>query len=489
MKILHRLEHSADFWFLVGTSLIFFLLRLPSLFEPYWYGDEGITQAVGMVIQNGGLLYQDVWDNKPPLYYLIFAFFHSDQQLIRLFSLVIGMATSISFFFLAKMFFQKQKLIYGASVIFAILLATPILEGNIANGENFMLLPSIVAGALIVRTTLGNQKNMPVLLLTSGFLLSITWMIKANGVFDFVAFAVFIILTAKTLKETVQKLIPLFVGFIAPIVLISLYFFFKGAFADYFTAVLGQNIGYVGYGNRFIIGQGLLLLKTILLLGFTVFLYVRKKTFSMITLFILIWTGFATYNAFFSQRSYTHYVLLLLPAYVLLFFHLLNKANAQRREKMLLALSFLFVSFVVFDFFSPQNRLGRILPYYHNFISFVTGQKHIDRYRAFFDRNVPRDYQIASYIRLNAKEDDKIFVWGNTAQLYKMLEKVPPARFTVAYHAVQSKERLRETENAITRSNPRFIVVTTSAYPLPYSLASYTQRITIRNAIIYERTD
>ena len=40
-----------------------FLLRIPSFWEPYWYGDEGIYLAIGQALQRGAVLYRDIWDN------------------------------------------------------------------------------------------------------------------------------------------------------------------------------------------------------------------------------------------------------------------------------------------------------------------------------------------------------------------------------------------------------------------------------------------
>ncbi|PIV07387.1 hypothetical protein COS53_02565, partial [Candidatus Shapirobacteria bacterium CG03_land_8_20_14_0_80_35_14] len=53
------------------SAILFFLLRLPSLFEPYWYGDEGVYLALGQGIRHGLTLYSQIYDNKPPaIYYL-----------------------------------------------------------------------------------------------------------------------------------------------------------------------------------------------------------------------------------------------------------------------------------------------------------------------------------------------------------------------------------------------------------------------------------
>src|SRR5437867_2962954 len=50
-----------------------FLLRLPSLFEPPWYDDEGIYAAVANSLLNGQSLYTQVLDNRPPGIYLIYS--------------------------------------------------------------------------------------------------------------------------------------------------------------------------------------------------------------------------------------------------------------------------------------------------------------------------------------------------------------------------------------------------------------------------------
>ena len=49
------------------------LLRIPSWFEPYWYGDEGIYLTIGQALRKGVILYSQIHDNKPPLLYMMAA--------------------------------------------------------------------------------------------------------------------------------------------------------------------------------------------------------------------------------------------------------------------------------------------------------------------------------------------------------------------------------------------------------------------------------
>ena len=155
MKILSIIEKSKQFWFLLVVLFSFFLLRLPSLFEPYWYGDEGIYQVLGMGMNQGRILYRDIWDNKPPLLYMLYALFSSDQFTLRAVSLVFGLLSIIVFFFLAKKLFYSQsggnKIAFFTTSIYSVLFGLPLLEGNIANSENFMLFPILLSGFLIVK--------------------------------------------------------------------------------------------------------------------------------------------------------------------------------------------------------------------------------------------------------------------------------------------------------------------------------------------------
>src|SRR5665647_1501132 len=123
-------------------AVIFLFLRLPSLFEPYWYGDEGIYLVLGQGIRKGLTLYTQIHDNKPPtLYYLaaigqtVFGF--------RLLLMVFMALTVFLFYKLASLLLSAKKTKI-ATLIFLILSSIPLIEGSIANAEVFMLLPTIL---------------------------------------------------------------------------------------------------------------------------------------------------------------------------------------------------------------------------------------------------------------------------------------------------------------------------------------------------------
>lgn len=487
MKLLGRLEKNRTFWLFLLAAVAFFLLRLPSLFEPYWYGDEGIYQTIGKGVSQGRLLYKEAWDNKPPLLYVLYALLGSDQFAVRTISLFAGLGSVASFFFLAQKIFahsKKEVLILAAAIAFTVLLATPIIEGNIANAENFMMLPILLA-ALAVFTY--KELPHPKLLLIAGALVGFAFLFKTVAIFDFAAFFFFLFfITYKDIRHVTSQftlLLPYPAAFITPLVLVGGILYLQGVFSDFYKAAFGQMVGYVSYGNAFVIPQGLLIMKLLLLMASVILLFQKRKNIFPHHLFIFLWISFSTFNAFFAARPYTHYLLVLLPSFVLMGALLFTKMHTRLHRGMV-ALIIVLVMLIAKDF----SLYSKTASYYQNFINFVTHRVSLEAYQRFFDANTPKDYKLAQFIKPRTVSSDTIFVWGNNAQLYTLADRLPPGRYAVAYHISATEKALEETKQALMQKKPKFIIVTSVKNPLPFSLSGYQQRLTIQDAIIYERS-
>lgn len=131
--------------FIVTLLFIVFILRIPSLFEPYWYGDEGIYLTLGLAIKKGFLLYRDIFDNKPPLIYLLAAVANGTMFWFRFLLMISVLATILFFHKLGRALQINDKSIKVSTVVFSLLTTIPFIEGNIANAEIFILLPTILA--------------------------------------------------------------------------------------------------------------------------------------------------------------------------------------------------------------------------------------------------------------------------------------------------------------------------------------------------------
>ncbi len=491
MRILKRLEKSIGCWFLILISVIFFFLRFPSLFEPNWYGDEGIYQTLGLGMNAGRLLYRDIFDNKPPLLYYLYSLVSSDQFAIRFLSLIAGLLAIWAFYYLSRKILENQRASIIATSFFAILFGLPLIEGNIANAENFMLFPNILAAIFILKSLEAPIREKMSYLIFAGFIVGISFLFKIVAIFDFAAFLVFVffanysknfigIFKLENLKTEIKNLFPFIIGFLAPIALIALIFLAKGAFSDFLTAILFSNIGYVGYGNKFIIPQGFLILKLIILSSFLLFLFIKRKNLGNYFLFTSIWLAFSLFNAFFSQRPYTHYVLVLLPSLCLM----IGFFNVNKKISKLAGIFFLSAFIVIIISF---NFYSKTIFYYQNFISFLSGTKSVYQYQRFFDGNTPNDYEIANYLNMRLNKNDNIFIWGNNAQVYKLTNKLPPGKYTVAYHIENYKDGLKNTKTNLDLKKPNYIVIMPNTSPFPFVLSNYINKININGINIYEK--
>lgn len=489
IKILTILEKSKAFWYLLGISIFFFILRLPSLMEPLWYGDEGIYQVIGAALQQGSSLYTQIWDNKPPFLYLLYALFNGEQMSLRLVSIVFGIGALIAFFYLAQKLFGKLRISMIITTVFVVLFGTPLIEGNIANAENFMLLP-IIGAALLVNVAI--EKKAPLsryLLFFSGLLLGFAFMFKTVALFDLLAFVAFlklVLFASKASMKTILLSVAFFLlGFVLPVCVTLLYFASQGTVGDFVGAAFGGNVSYVGHFNTFIFPQGLLILKTIaLLLGLGIVVW-KRKAFSRVSLFITLWLLFSAYSAFFSQRPYTHYMLVMLPSFCL-FIGLIFQSKKNKHRHTLIGILAGITLLLVVSF--PFYGLGKTGAYYGESIAFATGMTDVQSYRSFFDSDTPRDYEVASFIRQHIHPNDQVFIWGDSAQIYYLAKKIPQQKYTVAYHIQENRERLDATQTYLDTQKPRYIVVLSEAPQFPFATPLYMIKYTVKGATIYERT-
>ncbi len=497
-KLLTKIENSKSFWFLLIATVIFFILRLPSLIEPHWYGDEGIYQVIGIAINDGRLLYSQIFDNKPPLLYTTYALFDSNQFHVRLLSLFTGIIAISSFFYLCRSVFRNLKSSIMASSLFVILFGLPVLEGNIANAENFML-PFVITAALIVYK-LANNKNQKITnsnqLFLGGLLLGLAFLFKTVAIFDFGAFLIFMLIVnlptklpknkmVDVVKKAIKKLLPFISGFLLPLSITIIYFAANNALSDFIKATLVSNINYVGWKNALLIPQGFLIFKLLLLSILVYITYSKRGSLSKPLIFSTLWLGFSMFSVFFSGRPYTHYALLGLPAFLILFGLIVSTKETKIRPY--LVLFFAIIILIIGSTFKPNFK--KSLDYYQNAFMFLTNQKSVESYKSFFDQKTPRDYIISSFIRQHSRPDDSIFIWGDSAQIYALSDKTPPGRYTVSYHIKQYPNALRETQIAIFKKRPKYIVILKESSMFPFALSNYSLVFSFEGTDIYERNN
>lgn len=468
--------------FLVGIFFLFILLRIPSLIEPYWYGDEGIYAVIGQSMREGYVLYQDIWDNKPPVLYLLYALVNGELFWIKLLSLLVGVATIFVFYLLSRHVLQERISVIVATSVFTVLFGLPLLEGNIANAENFMLLP--IATAFLIALRKKSSKSYAI----AGLLLSIALMTKSVAIFDITA--LLFILLLNHLKKTKQIIVEvgkfimskdirlLLFGIVSLPLITVIVYVFLGAVSDLISSTFTNNVQYVGFTNHLLFPLGRVFLKIGLLIAAVSLIYYFRARLTKVEYVVFPWLAFSLFSVFFSDRPYTHYLLMGLLPFSLLIGYVTQK---RRLMPLIIAIGVIFVSLSYFSVYKKN------IDYYHNYISYVFGGKKFQEYVAFFDRNAVLDYAVAQSMKSHIN-GESVYYWSDSAQLYLLTGVLPITKYIVAYHNLSYADALSLTEQQVRDHSPQYIV-STKNMDIPFKLYDrYEVKYMIDRVKIYEKS-
>ena len=468
---------------------VLLVLRIPTFFEPYYYGDEMIYLALGEGIRQGIPLYLGLHDNKPPLLYLLAAI-SGNLFVFKAILAFWNLATVYVFWKLTKSLFPNKFTLHKiATVIFGLLTTLPFLEGNTANAELFFIGPVIFAFWILLFKP-NNFKNI----FFAGIMFSLASLFKIPAAFDILGITVFWIIyeRLKIFGKFILNLFYLFLGFITPIIFTFVWYYFAGSFKEYFIAAFMQNFGYVSSWRAnseeipFLVKNGPLLIRAgIMFLGFFG-LWLSRRKLSKNFVLITGWLLATLFAVTLSERPYPHYfVQSIAPLSILLGMLFSLKTVEQSLTVIPLTLAF-FVPFYYKFWYYPTTT------YYQRFIEFATGRIDKTEYFAKFSTNLETNYAVSEYVAKSTAPTDKVFVWSNdSAAIYSLSRRMPPIKYVADYHVYDYSSKALEAKK-IEEGLPKFIILTNS-YPYPELGNLIRQKYILINQIedanIYSRID
>lgn len=469
---------------LFALLLIVLLLRIPSFFEPYSYGDEMIYLTLGEAMRQGIPLYSNIHDNKPPLLYLAAAVAGS----LFWFKAILAIWHIISVFLFWKLtktlFPTKDKLGKIATSVFALLTTIPLLEGNIVNAELFLIGPII--GAFILLWPPEKKQN-PKNIFSAGLLFSVATLFKIPGAFDMGA-AVFLWIIAnkggiKSVKQIAVNTLYLIAGFILPILITFIWYGTQGALAAYLSAAFGQNFGYLStwrpgdVQKPFLIRNIPLIFRGLIVAAGLVLLYSKRAKLSKQFVFTSSWLLFTLFAVTLSERPYPHYLIQsVAPISILL--AILFSEKIKEQVLVIIPLTLAFFVPIYFKFWYYPTA-----PYYLRFIKFATRQISRDEYFLAFGGNVPTNYKVGNYIASTTKPGEKVFVWGDSPPVYALSRRFPPGKYVAEYH-IKDFSTNKDTIKTLSSNFPKIIVILPNSNP-----PSELNRFLRENYILIEEID
>lgn len=439
------------------------LMRIPSLFEPSRYADEDIYLTIGRAMRRGLLLYRDIYDNKTPLIYVV-AMIAGNVMWFRFILMIWNLVNVALIWGIAKKLLSNKWGVIMTTVLFAIFTTLPLLEGEVANGEVFMIMP--VAGAIyLILSKTGHLVEKRISYLWAGLLWSMAFLFKSPPLVEL--FGLFLFLTvylASSFRDFIRRLFDqrlwlLGIGFLIPVLGSVLFFYGNGVGGLYLQSALLQNFSYLSSWGGVQTSSGASLLsgglatRALVMLAVLALIWAFRKKLGNNFGLIAIWTITAIFGAFLSGRPYPHYLIEVVGPMALLISFVLFQASVYRTLLGIFIALLLVFGVVRYEFWYYKS-----LGYYQNFVSYVFGQKSKEQFYNFWGSNVMRNYEVAAFIDRITSANERIFVWGTEPALYVISDRVPAVKYVVSYHILDFSAQ-GEVGESFAKERPRVIVV------------------------------
>lgn len=480
-KIDQRLDQLIPLLILLAIHVI---LRIPNLFEPHWYGDEAIYLTVGQALNYGQKLYAQIVDHKTPIIYFLAR--TPSLMWFKFLNLVWMSAALVFFYQIASKIFKNKYWTFISSLIFMLLTTLPWLEGNIANGELFVIGFVLAGFSLLTKSNYfkwlqeskaarGKNLKEAFLLIGSGALVGLGLMTKVPALLDLgamMSIAWFRLINQGKILKKISRFITeaglIFLGAMLPLIGSVLYFMARGTAQDYLQYGLLYNFHYAGtwftdYGHPLINWLFTLKGKVLVLIIIVGLLSLLRKHISKIGQFLLTWLSLSLFAALLSNRPYPHYFLQLIPPLALVIVWLVKLAIDQIKVKTISLKTLLEPIFIILTIALGTKifLLMKVHPYptadyYRKFYQYQTKKISQSDYYAWFNPLTKDNYKLAPVIKKHAER--KIFIWGTNPMLYAQTHTIPTGKFTVAFH-IEDLDLHQQTLDSIKREEPELIVV------------------------------
>jgi 4-amino-4-deoxy-L-arabinose transferase-like glycosyltransferase len=374
---------------------ITFVLRFPAFFVPVFNSDETFVATQAHVIEQGGELYEDAIDRKPPLvpyiYAATFAFF--DTSALWSVRVVAMLAVALTALLLAvearRRYGERAAWIAGLLFVFAMVAFAP-QDGQAANFEVFML-PSMTAAILFARRGRG---------VAAGVAIAFATLAKQTGAATLLP--VLYLLARARGKRGIMRVA---LGFSIPVAIVALA---VGPSQLLYWAVLG-NGSYLGVNSGSVLVIAMFVLMT---LGFAAcnlpLLWKLPSAWhdrrdpaldGERDTDLWIWLLAAALSVGIGLRFFGHYYMQLVPPLALLATGALVRSGRRAVTTTIVAASLSAVAFSAAGYFM------------HPF-------------------GPPPTYEsVSRYVAANTHPDDKILVWGSEPEIYWASNRLPATRF------------------------------------------------------------
>ncbi len=431
--------------------------------------DSGTFAYCGEVIRNGGLMYRDCWDNKPPaVYYLNAAAIWlggANPFAIWLFQAVWLTLAVLAFYLILTQVWEHR----GLAAISAFTLLLLVLYPDIFQGGNFTetyaILPVVLSlGAVWAYLRSGNKRW----LIALGVLSAVEFLLKPTYISVGVAAGLIIAyleLKRRSFKVLLTKLAILGLSALVPLLLVGLYWVMKQDFYELWFATFLHNLDYLregfslrslyGTARMFLIQQPMVGLTILVGISFVVFLYQNGRlifsikappqnevdSFSpglMDTPSARVWFLVPVYLAIIldiaflasSGKNFGHYLQVVLPSMVVAMVYLLyylRKSIQQDRLSRSLQAAVL-AAILIVSIAGGMEIAAKELPSLQELKAFFSNPNLI----------VYQPTELEQYIIDHSSASDSVLVWAGHPSMNFVTQRRSPTKYIFLLHIFSS---------------------------------------------------
>lgn len=449
-----------------------FLARLPSFFEPAWNTDEGIFEAVAQRVAEGGTLYADAWESKPPVflyfYVAITELFGPGILPLRIATALSAFGAALALFIFARHLMPPKRAIFAASA-FAVLTATPFWEGNLALTEAFVALPTVL-GMLCVSTS-QRSASPERYLLAAGVFFGLAFLIRQPMALLAAGCLLWLFVSS---RPWLKPAVLIAAGSAAVILPVVAGFWLLGSFHWFWDANVAFFFSYVSSGRELPLHYRPLIVLPVVV-TFVVLLAVRRNGAPPAWSLPSIWLTITLAAALLTGRPYSHYFLPVIPPLCLALALLPLPRLARPRLSMqqapapAIALSVALLWLLVVRPEFGGNLLAmhhtRGPEYYANFAERAVGVRSAEEYNNFFDRRVELTYDVVESLEKLGATDKKVYLWGEYPWVYSLARTEPATRYMTSFYVLLIPYLDVNLKADLLAEEPEFIVVFDDAMP------------------------
>jgi hypothetical protein len=426
--------------------------------------DSGVFAYCGKKILEGGLMYRDCWDNKPPgIYYLNALAIYlggANPFAIWLFQAIwVSVAFGAFFLILRKIWGQGLAALAVFGLILLLLYPDIFEGGNFT--ETYATLPVVLSiGAFWAYLRTGKVLWVAVLglLVAAEFLLKPTYISTGLAA---IAVISYLDLRRRKFKALIGKVVLFLIIVLLPLALVSLNWVFQHNFYELWFAIFKHNIGYVesgfsllslyGTARMYLINQPVASLFALVIMSYSVFLYrhlgdllpINKSTQANIDLSIngnmnrhqaLVWwqagLGLALIlDIFFlasSGKNFGHYLQETLPVMMAsalyLFDQIISSIRQKNQDRSLLVIACSGVLIIILA--GVLEIAAKEMPSFTELKTF-RDTPELTNYRL---------NELEEYIVDHSKESESVLIWGGHPSMNFLTNRRSPTRYIFLQH-------------------------------------------------------